>query len=503
MSQDLNLSMFRAYDIRTPAADLTPALAARLARAEARYFRETLNVPGIIVGHDARLSGPHYLAIAAEIYQRNGLDVVWLPGVTSTSHFYFTAMQYPECAGVLFGASHNPAGDTGRKIVGPLVRPIAEHIGPDGGLDRVKENYIKDAPERITRTAHIRAVNNLWAYVEYSMRLAGVHTASLRGVPLLHDYLFGAGGTEMITAFGHAGADLHPLHYAPDGKFPLGDPNPVKPEVIKEGLAALKGGGYLFGAFFDGDADRVDFYAGSGDYLSSSFVYAGILPYIRERFSSSDAGVFADLKSNPLAVIEMAKAGFNVQVIRNGHSQIKEAMLQDTSMIGTVEESAHFYEAFFLDGKGPYCSENTLYISLLAARAWQEHPERFAELLAIQATSSREREWGHHFPSDSKRTAALEAVQEHFEKEGASALTSTRSGLDLEATLMRRGLPFEIDRTTVLAPDWLQVCQRISQSENGLARWEVCAASPDIAAKAKADILKIVKAHGGGKTYQG
>ena len=39
MHDPLNLSMFRAYDIRTPAAHLTPELAERLARAEAVYFR--------------------------------------------------------------------------------------------------------------------------------------------------------------------------------------------------------------------------------------------------------------------------------------------------------------------------------------------------------------------------------------------------------------------------------------------------------------------------------
>ena len=39
---ELNESMFRAYDIRTPSALLTNDLAARLARAEAAYFRDAL-----------------------------------------------------------------------------------------------------------------------------------------------------------------------------------------------------------------------------------------------------------------------------------------------------------------------------------------------------------------------------------------------------------------------------------------------------------------------------
>ena len=44
----LNLSMFRAYDIRTPSSLLTAELAQRLARAEACYFRDVLGAPGVI-----------------------------------------------------------------------------------------------------------------------------------------------------------------------------------------------------------------------------------------------------------------------------------------------------------------------------------------------------------------------------------------------------------------------------------------------------------------------
>ena len=77
------------------------------------------------------------------------------------------------------------------------------------------------------------------------------------------------------------------------------------------------------------------------------------------------------------------------------------------------------------------------------------------------------------------------------------------NGYDLEATMMRRGLPFSIEADTRTAADWLQVCQRISQSENGLARWEVVAAEADIAAEAKHDIAAIVRRFGAGEEYQG
>ncbi len=503
---NLNLSMFRAYDIRTPSENLTDELAARLARAEAVYFRDSLGVPGVLVARDARLTGPRYLQLAVEEYRRAGLSVVVALGVSSTSAFYFAAMRHPGLAGVLFGASHNPARDTGQKIVGPGVRPIARHLGPEGGLDRIQELYAAGVAAS-HRPGAITAYDPTEEYIAYSMKLAGVEPGSLGGLKLFHDYLSGAAGSEMMLAFGRAKAELTPLHFAADGSFPAGDPNPVKKAVIHEGFERLVHGDFLLGAFFDGDGDRIDFYFGDGRYLSSSFVYAGMLPAVLERFggcggSGPGAGVFADIKANPLAVLEMAKSGIKVSMIRNGHSQIKNAMLGDASICGAVEESAHYYEAFHLDGRR-FCAENTLYVALLVSRLWHEAPGRFDALWELQARTAREREWGHKFKTDSDRAAALSAVEAHFTRSGAESRSRAPDGSDLEATILRSGVPFDLDAGTRLESSWFQICQRISQSEDGLARWEVVASSTEAAAEAKRAISSIVRPFGAGEEYQG
>jgi phosphomannomutase len=503
VADDLNLSMFRAYDIRTPSALLTPALAERLAGAEAFYLREVLGAPGVVIAHDARRTGPYYLALFADAFRRAGLEVVYLPGACSTSYLYYAAMCHPRLAAVMVGASHNPSGDTGQKLLAPGARPIAAGIGPEGGLDRIKALYVAGAAPPAAPRGPLRARDLTDEHVAYSMRLAGVEPGGLCGARVFQDHLFGAAGRETMLAFDRAGADLEPLHFVPDGNFPLGDPNPVKQAVIRPGLEALRAGDFLLGMFFDGDGDRLDVYRGDGSYLSSSFVYAAILPEIRCRFPGRGLGIFADLKTNPLAVVEMARAGVAVDVIRNGHSQIKESLFRDPTRFGAVEESAHFYEAFRLDGEERFCTENTLYIALLVARVWRDDPARFERLLAVQAQTAREREWGYKFPTDEARAAALQAVREHFEAAGASATERMKNGMDLEATLIRRGLPLDVNQDTPLGEEWLQVCQRVSQSENGLARWEVVGAREDLVRQAKRDVAECVRQFGAGEEYQG
>jgi phosphomannomutase len=503
MPRDLNLSMFRAYDIRTPSSRLPAELCRRLADAEAVYFRDVLEVSGVIVAHDARSTGPAYLTIVTDALRDAGLDVIYLPGVSSTSLFYFAAMRYPAYAAVMVGASHNPAGDTGQKILADDVAPVAAGIGPEGGLLKIREFYEAHIARGAARRGRLRTVDLLREFVEYSMGLAEVEEGSLQGTRILFDFLFGAAGRELMVAFERAGADLTPLHFVPDGSFPLGDPNPVKQRVIKEGIATLQNGDFDLAAFFDGDGDRIDIYRGDGSYVSSSFVYAAVLPLIRAQIQSQNLGVFADLKSNPRALIEMAKNDVSVDVVRNGHSQIKQSMINDPCRFGAVEESAHFYQAFTPSSGQRFCTENTLYFALLIARAWNEDAERFEELFRMQNTTARQREWGYKFPGEEQMLEALAATKQHFESQGARSMERMKNGMDLEATLMRIGLPFNVDQHTKLGQNWLQVCQRTSQSEDRLARWEAVGDNPDLVRQAKNEIAGIVQRFGAGDEYQG
>ncbi len=502
MGDALNLSMFRAYDIRTPARNLPPELVQRLAAAEARYFREVLETNCVLLAHDARQTGPECLTLAADEFRRAGLTVLYLPGPCSTCYFYFVASCYPEAAGVMIGASHNPAGDTGQKILSPGLRPIAAATGPAGGLDEIRRLYQLGSACGPVAGGKVRAVDRMGEYLTFSRELAEVERGELRGLRIFQDYLHGAAGREMMLGFEEAGAELSAEHFAADGRFPLGDPNPVKADVIRAGLARFQAGDFHLANFFDGDGDRIDFYHGDGRYVSSSFVYAALLPEIRRHFAGQGSGVYADLKSSPLAVIEMARSGLSVDIIRNGHSQIKHQLYAVPDRLGAVEESAHFYTAFQRRGQR-FCTENTLYLALLAARVWRDAPERVEHLLERQATTVREREWGYKFASDPQRAAALQAVQEHFVSQGAAVTDRMADGTPLEATLMRRGLPFRVDSQTPVSGDWLQVCQRISQSEDGLARWEVLGSDRQSVTWAKQDIARLVARCGGGREYQG
>jgi phosphomannomutase len=498
--------MFKAYDIRTPAKQLTLELSERLAYAEAVYFREQLGTNKVILCREARLTGPQYLEQGIRVFRDLGFEVLASPQVSSTCLFYYTCMQHPDAAGIMYGASHNPGSDTGQKIVGPGVQPIAEGCGPDGGLPAIRRLYERAARPAATPGGKLTLIGYLNDYVRYSMELAGVRPGELAGARILQDFLSGAAGQEVIQAFTAAGAEIYPRNLVPDGNFPSGAPNPVVREAIAPSIELLKQGGFDFAMFFDGDGDRLDFVSPAGQQLSPAFNFVALAPRMKAIFPDLAAPqLYVDLKANPVAITRIARQGFGVHVIRNGHSQIKEALGKNAanSFVAAVEESSHYYLNFRQPSGAVYPSENTLFYGLLTAKAWREDPALFQELLELQNTTFREREWGYHFPSDEQRAAALAAVEDEFVRQGGQSMSRMADGVDMEATLLRDGLPFVIDASTPMSEEWTQIAQRVSQSEKGLARWEVSAGT---AARKEATVHMIeetVQRFGAGPRYVG
>ena len=179
---DLNLSMFRAYDIRTPSSLLTPELAERLARAEAVYIREVLGAPGVVVAHDARRTGPQYLTITIDAFRERGagrdlssrglLDVLFLlcgdaSSAACRDHRRRLAQSVrrhgPEDP--RSGRSAHRPGNRSGRWSRPASRNCTEPASRSPGRER----------------GRLRAEDLMEDFVNYSMELAGVGPGSLQG----------------------------------------------------------------------------------------------------------------------------------------------------------------------------------------------------------------------------------------------------------------------------------------------------------------------------------
>ncbi len=511
-TSELNLSMFKSYDIRTPASKLPLELSRRLAHAVAVYFADVLGTRKVVLCRDARLSGPAYLEQGAEIFKSLGFEVFVNFQVSSTCQFYYACMQHFDAAGIMYGASHNPGTDTGQKIVGPGLQSIAAGCGPLGGLYAVRQSFIDGKQLHEQPGGKIHVLNCTDAYIDYSLKLSGLEAGELNGLRIAADFLCGASGEEMLTAFDFCGASVHGRNIIPDGRFPAGEPNPIISKSIMPLVEELTSGSYDLGIAFDGDGDRLELFTSRGTQFSPVFNASILMDELLklnepQSPSSLDPSFYVCLKSSPYAVAHIAASGVRTSIIKTGHSHIKEALTRNRSrgFIGAVEESCHYYMHFPLDiqdlsGRAA-ATENTLFFTLLTAKMYCKYPERYAEGAGVQEAAFREREWGYLFTEEASRNHVLEAVEKELSSRGFASMRTMEDGTDLEAVLMRRNLPFAIDAQTVMPDDWVQVTQRISQTEDGVARWEVIAGNPEIKDETASIINSIVTSSGKAERY--
>ncbi len=143
--ENLNLTMFKQYDIRTRHNALSDALKERLYNAIAIYFRDYVKAKSVVIGRDARLYVPELAEGIARLLRKAGIEVFINPLPISTCQFYYTCMKHRDSAGVMVTASHNPAEYIGLKLVAPEVSPIAYGCGPADGIAKIKELYVADA----------------------------------------------------------------------------------------------------------------------------------------------------------------------------------------------------------------------------------------------------------------------------------------------------------------------------------------------------------------------
>ena len=99
--------------------DLTPELVARYAAAFGQWARAgRAKAPAVVLGRDARTSGPMYAMAATAGLLSVGCDVIDI-GLTSTPGAQLAVEHHHAAGGIVLTASHNPIEWNALKFIGP------------------------------------------------------------------------------------------------------------------------------------------------------------------------------------------------------------------------------------------------------------------------------------------------------------------------------------------------------------------------------------------------
>lgn len=490
----------KTYDARWEVSEFSDLEVLRLFEATFGYAR-LIGADTLVFARDARLGCARVMEIGIEAAIRYGFRVFACFDPISTPMSYFVAMQtaenHPDTIGLTITASHNPKQYIGIKYTVPGVEAIGYDCGPLNGLTKVKELYRSE-----TFTPEVRSGGSLHiinhpakAYIQYTMDLAGIKNNDLQGIKIVLDAFNGSAGPELFQALTICGAEVIPRRLVPNGDFPTGSPNPTSQNKMDDAvfLAGQINADLVIG--IDGDGDRVVFGDQKGIF-SAGFVMIPILKSILSKDPDPRRKkVLYDPKVNPLALTKWAEMHADPVLYRNGHSQIKGYMKEINALSG-AEESGHFYHKLPI-GNLNVSGENSLFTILLLLQAVKEQKGIIAQIREMQDQIYTSGEFNFQFSDDFQRNKAIEAVIALFKNENAVMSNQSEDGIDLEGTVVYKGVHIE-NGTFTIDTLWYSAYVRSATNEKGIVRSYISACNSVFGGIIKNKIYQILQVEFGG-----
>ena len=335
MTNPVNLSAFKAYDIRGRIPDeINPELVYQVGRAYAAFVKPKR----VAVGRDIRLTSDQFARELIRGLTDSGVDVVDI-GLCGTEGVYFATFFYELDGGIMVTASHNPPDYNGLK----LVREHSKPIGTDTGLKDIAA-MIRDGklPPVAARKGSVEPLDTSQDYVEHL--LGYVNRKSLRKLKVVVDAGNGGAGLSVDKLAPHLPFEFTKVRHEPDGNFPQGIPNPMLEENRGPTLEAIRRTGADVGIAWDGDYDRCFFFDANGTFIEGYYI-VGLLA---ESFLAKQPGarIVYDPRLTWNTIDTVTRLGGVPIMSKSGHAYIKQKMREVDGAYGGEMSAHHYFRDF-------------------------------------------------------------------------------------------------------------------------------------------------------------
>ena len=330
----MNWESFRAYDIRgVYPTDLDEEAYRRIAKAYTYLFHPTT----MVVGMDARLSGPALKENLTTGFVDAGVNVVDIGGITTDMLYYAVGSSNRYSGGIVVSASHNPKEYNGAK----MVREKAAAISSDNGLFEIRDILKAGKDKEVTSDTkgNVEQLNVLNGYVDHV--LSFIDQDKIKPFNLIANANFGYVGAGLQLIAEQLGLNLTPLNFEPDGTFPKGTPDPTQPANRAETEAMIRSSKFDLAAIWDADADRCTFLDEKGEYISGAYVTALLADVLLTKHGNDNKIIFDPRVIWPTMKV-CAQHGAQAIISKSGHAFIKDRMRKENAIFAG-EMSAHYY----------------------------------------------------------------------------------------------------------------------------------------------------------------
>ena len=311
---------------------LSPIDVVKFTSAYASFIKKTTSVDTnrIVVGRDARVSGPMVRDIVCATLCGMGFDVVDI-GLASTPTTEIAVVQENACGGIIITASHNPAQWNALK----LLNSDGEFLSDAEGKEVLR---LAESDEVVF--AEVSSLGNIYHNDTYNAK----HIELVKTLPIVDvEAIRNANFTVAVDAVNSVGGKVIPqllkalgvnnivqLNCEVTGKF-AHTPEPI-PENLTEISALMRGGRADVGFVVDPDVDRLAIVMENGEMFVEEYTLVAVADYILSQ--QPGAATVSNLSSSRALRDITRKHGGNYSAAAVGEVNVVAKMKETGAVIG-------------------------------------------------------------------------------------------------------------------------------------------------------------------------
>lgn len=309
--------------------NLTPLDLVRFVSAYCRFIkeREPKKRKKVVLGRDARLSGPMAASIVEGTLVGCGVDVVNI-GLATTPTTEMAVTGLGADGGIILTASHNPKQWNALKL-----------LGADGQFLDAKEGAVvleyalaeEFEYAQVDELGHVERRSYDKEHIDAVLALddVDVDAVSKAGLKVVVDAVNSVGGVVIPELLERMGVEVVRLNCTPDGRF-AHNPEPLPANLTEISEAVVKEGADM-GIVVDPDVDRLAFVSEDGSMFGEEYTLVAVADYILSRRKGSTV---SNLSSSRALADVTASYGCDYTASAVGEVNVVAQMKRTGAVIG-------------------------------------------------------------------------------------------------------------------------------------------------------------------------
>ena len=399
--------------------ELTPEMAIKVGASIGTFFGRK----NLLVGHDARTSGPMFAKAVISGLAATGCQV-FFAGMAPTPALQYAVKNHAMDGGVIITASHNPPEYNGIKVIWNDGIEISHEQEIE-----IENIYFEDKAQfaewdKLGTTHELPGVND--EYIEAVKKHVNVAKIAEKHYHVVVDVANSVGGLTAPRLLRDLGCKVTSINANIDGTFPGRLPEP-RPENLKEIALTVKAVGADLGVAFDGDADRSIFVDENGEIYWGDKTFA----LIEKRFlkENPNAKIVTPVSSSTL-VKDVADA-YKGEIVwtKVGSVTVSQTMKKINAKLGGEENGGVFY--------GPHQAvRDGAMTTALILEIMAETGEKLSKLIAEQPQYFLEK--GRVECPEDKKEKVLEKLLEQVKGANISTIDGVKIWFEDKSAILVR-----------------------------------------------------------------